>query len=404
MLIAHKIALNPNNKQATHFAQAAGIARLAYNWALAEWTRQYSAWKTDNNLSKPSQFSLRKQLNAIKRDQFPYMLDVSKCAPQLAIMQLGQAFNNFFAGRAKYPKFRKKGIHDRFSLSNDQFKVDGRRIKIPNLGWVKLREALRFDGKIMSATISRQANRWFVSIVVDCVSPTTQKISTPSTVHLSGENQATPDDGIVGIDLGIKDLATLSTGEKIDNPKALKRNLQQLQRLSRRLSRKVKGSNNRHKARQKLAKLHAKISHIRQDSLHKLTSSLATRFHTLVIEDLNIQGMLKNRKLSRAIADMGLFEFRRQLTYKAERHGGQIIVANRWFASSKICSNCQHKHDGLSLSDREWQCSQCHSQHDRDVNAAVNLKLYAASSAVFADGGEGSGQIGNNLTKPAPLK
>jgi len=157
MLIAHKIALDPNNAQATYFARAAGTARFAYNWALTEWQRQYEAWKADNSLQKPSEAALRRQLNALKREKYPWMLEVTKNAPQMAIIQLGAAFKNFFAGRAKYPKFRKKGIHDRFSLTNDQFSVDGSRIRIPNLGWVRMREPLRFTGKIMSATISRVA-------------------------------------------------------------------------------------------------------------------------------------------------------------------------------------------------------------------------------------------------------
>jgi putative transposase len=136
MLIAHRIALDPNNEQATYFARAAGTARFAYNWALAEWKRQYEAAKVDPALPKPSQAALRRQLNAIKREQFPWMLEVTKNAPQMAIIQLGQAFQNFFAGRARHPQFRKKGVHDRFTLTNDQFSIDGCRIRIPNLGWV----------------------------------------------------------------------------------------------------------------------------------------------------------------------------------------------------------------------------------------------------------------------------
>src|ERR1700758_5841553 len=150
MLSAHRIALNPNNAQATYLARAAGTARFAYNWALAEWKRQHEAWKADDTNPRPSQAALRRQLNAIKREQFPWMLDVTKNAPQLAIIQLGQAFQNFFAGRARYPQFRKKGVHERFTLTNDQFDLDGSRIRIPNLGWVRMRETLRFTGKIMS--------------------------------------------------------------------------------------------------------------------------------------------------------------------------------------------------------------------------------------------------------------
>ena len=271
MLIAHKIALAPNNKQATYFARAAGTARFAYNWALDQWQKQYAAWQTDKSLPKPNQYALRRQLNAIKREQFPWMLEVTKCAPQLAIVQLGAAFTNCFAGRARYPKFRKKGVHDRFSLSNDQFKVSGRRLRVPGLGWVRMRETLRFSGKIMSAVISRTADRWFASITVDVPNPR----------RAPAENQ-----GTVGVDLGVSALATLSTGERFFGPKPHRALLGRLQRLSRSLARKQKGSRNREKAKEKLARLHARIAKIRQDALHQLTSALTRRFKTLVIEDL----------------------------------------------------------------------------------------------------------------------
>ena len=363
MVIAHRIALDPNNVQATYFARAAGTARFAYNWALAEWQRQYEAWKQDNTRQKPSQVALRRQLNAIKREQFPWMLEVTKCAPQMAIIQLGDAFKNFFAGRARYPKFRKKGVHDRFTLTNDQFDFDGSRIRIPNLGWVRMRETLRFAGKIMSATVSRVADRWFVSIAVD----------TPDCSHLpQAENQ-----GSVGVDLGVSALATLSTGEKVPGPKPHKELLGRLRRISRSLSRKQKGSANRRKAKATLAKLHARIANIRSDTLHKLTTDLARRFHTIGIEDLNVRGMVKNRHLARSIADMGFFEFRRQAEYKAAMRGGQVVVADRFYPSSKTCSACGHKLDKFTLAVREWMCPECGELHDRDVNAAKNLERYA---------------------------
>ncbi|MEF3193820.1 MAG: transposase [Halothiobacillaceae bacterium] len=259
MILAHKIALDPNNKQATYFTKAAGTARFAYNWALAEWQKQYEAWKQDNSLPKPNEAALRRQLNAIKRERFPWMLEVTKCAPQMAIIQLGQAFQNFFAGRARYPRFRKKGVHDRFTLTNDQFSVEGSRIHIPKLGWVRMRESLRFAGKIMSATISRVADRWFVSIAVD----------TEDMPKRKAENQ-----GVVGVDLGVSALATLSTGEPpISGPKPHKALLSRLRRLSRSLSRKQKGSRNLAKAKAQLARLHARIANIRSDALHKLTGT-----------------------------------------------------------------------------------------------------------------------------------
>ena len=390
MLIAHRVALDPNNTQATYFARAAGTARFAYNWALAEWQRQYEAWKADNALPKPSQMALRRQLNALKREQFPWMLEVTKNAPQMAIIQLGQAFQNFFAGRARYPKFRKKGVHDRFSLTNDQFCVDGSRIRIPNLGWVRMRESLRLTGKIMSATISRVADRWFASITVDV----------PDSSHLpQADNQ-----GVGGVDLGVSALAAISTGEKVIGPKAHTVLLGRLRRLSRSLSRKQKGSANRRKAKAKLAKLHARIASIRLDALHKLTTDLTRRFHTIGVEDLNVRGMMKNPHLARSIADMSFFEFRRQLEYKAGMRGGVIVAADRFFASSKTCSACGHKLEKLALSVREWTCPACGTIHDRDVNAAVNLRNNAVSSTVSACGEEGAGLRRKTKTKPASVK
>ena len=392
MIISHKIRLNPNNKQATYFAKAAGTARFAYNWALAEWQTQYTAWKDDNTQPKPNQMGLRRQLNAIKREQFPWMLEVTKNAPQMAIIQLGNAFKNFFAGRAKYPQFKKKGkSRDSFTLTNDQFAIDASRIRIPNLGLVRMRETLRFSGKILSATVSRTADQWFASITVD----TDQNYLPPA------ENQ-----GTVGVDLGVSALATLSTGEKVAGAKPHRALLSRLQRLSRSLSRKVKGSANRHKAKQKLARLHARIANIRQDGLHQLTTDLTHRFDTIGIEDLNVSGMVKNRHLSRAISDMGFFEFRRQLEYKAGMRGSVVVVADRFFASSKTCSasGCGHKVDKLPLSVREWTCPLCGVVHDRDINAAKNLEKYAVSSTVSACGGEGAGLGRKPKTKPAPMK
>jgi putative transposase len=419
MIVAHKIALDPNNQQSTYFAKAAGTARFAYNWALAEWQRQYEAWKADNTLPKPSQAALRRQLNSIKAEQFPWMLEVTKNAPQMAIIQLGAAFKNFWAGRAKYPKFRKKGVHDRFTLTNDQFSIDGRRIRIPNLGWVRMRESLRFTGKLLSATVSRVADRWFVSITVD----------TNAIALCPAENQ-----GATGVDLGVSAMATLSTGEKEVGPKPHRALLKRLQRLSRSLSRKhqaakkmlgfadhapiPKGvrlpvSENAKKARARLSRLHARIANIRQDALHKLTSNLTRRFHTIAIEDLNVRGMLKNHRMARSIADMSFFEFRQQLEYKAERRGGLVVVVDRWFPSSKTCSACGTVQEKMPLAIRQWTCPDCGSIHDRDVNAARNILAYglaalsgstASSAGCEACGEEGAGRRRKTAVKPASAK
>jgi len=388
MLMAHKIALDPNNAQATYFARASGVARFAYNWARAEWERQYQAQKDNPELPKPSQAALRRQLNGIKREKFPWMLEVTKNAPQMAIMQLGDAYKNFFAGRARYPQFRKKGVHDRFTLTNDQFDIDGSRIRIPNLGWVRMRESLRFTGKIMSATVSRVADRWFVSITVD-----TQEIP------IQAKNQ-----GAVGVDLGVSALATLSTGEVVEGPKAHKALLNRLRRLSRSLSRKQKGSENRKKAKAKLARLHARISNIRNDALHHMTTDIARRFSIIGIEDLNVKGMVRNCHLARSVSDMGFFEFRRQLTYKVAQRGGALVVADRWYPSSKTCSCCGHHMDAMPLSVRSWQCPACEVKHDRDINAAVNLRDMAVSSTASACGEEGAGLDRMVKAKPSSVK
>ena len=365
MILAHKIQLDPNNFQRTYFAKACGVARFAYNWALAEWDRLYKLGE------KVSEGELRKRLNAIKRESFPWMLEVTKCAPQLSIMNLGTAFKNFFAGRAKYPIFKKKGQHDSFEISNDQFKVKGSTIRIPGLGWVRMTEELRFVGKIIAATVSRTADRWFVSIQVE--------MPERAPIH-QGKNQA------VGVDLGVKNLATLSDGEYVEGPKPHTVLLKRLRRLNRSLSRKKKGSRNFTKATKRLARLHARISNIRKDALHKLTTDLTQNYSHIGIENLNVSGMTKNHRLARSINDMGFFEFRRQLEYKSTITGSVIVVADSFYPSSKTCSACGHKIDELPLSVRLWTCPECQTEHDRDVNAAINLKNMAVSSTVTACG------------------
>jgi putative transposase len=389
VILAHKIALDPNDRQATHFAKAAGTARFAWNWALGQWRDQYQAG------GKPNEMALRKQLNAIKDEQFPWMGEVTKNAPQQAIKNLGMAFKNVFEGRAKFPKFKKKGMHDSFRADNgpqirgaDAVAVDGKRVRLPVIGWVRMREPLRFAGQVKSAVVSRTADRWFVSLQVE----------RPD--RAVSENQGPA----VGVDLGVKALATLSDGSVIEGPKALRKNLKKLRRASRALSRKVKGSSNRRKAKLKIARLHARIGNIRNDVTHKATTAIAKNHGVIVIEDLNVRGMMANDKLSRAIADVGLHEFRRQIEYKAKLNGARIIVADRWYPSSKTCSTCGYKMEVLPLSVREWTCPACGRAHDRDVNAAKNLVKLAVSSTVSACGEEGSGGRRKPATKPASVK
>ncbi|MCL1996356.1 MAG: transposase [Defluviitaleaceae bacterium] len=371
MILAHKIQLDPTNKQSTYFAKACGVARFAYNWALDRWKKQYEAGE------KVTEAKLRKELNAIKRTEYPWMMEVTKCSPQLAIMDLGKAYQNFFAKRAEFPKFKKKGQKDSFGISNDQFSIKEKTIRIPNLGYVRMTEKLRFNGKIMGAVISRRADRWFVSVQVE--------IPESIPIHNS-ESQA------VGVDLGVKELATLSDGTKISGAKPHKALLSRLRRVNKSLSRKQgakkgeKKSKNFRKAKMKLSKLHARIANIRNDETHKLTTMLAEKYGTIGIEDLNVSGMSKNHRLARAVLDMSFFEFRRQIEYKSKMKGGHVVIADRFYPSSKTCSNCGNKYAELNLSMRDWTCPNCTISHDRDINAAINLKNYAVSYTVSACG------------------
>jgi putative transposase len=362
MLRAHKIELKPTAEQADYFTRACGTARFAWNWALEEWERQYQAG------GKPTEAALRKQLNARKRSEFPWMLEVSKWAPAVAIQNLGKAFARFFAGKGRRPRFKKKGIHDSFfaGASDGSFRCDGKLIHLPRVGPVKMRQELRFQGRLISATVSRRAGCWFVAVLVDIPwSPPPR------------ESQAH-----AGVDLGISHLATCSDGTVFENPRPLAGCLRRLRRACRRLSRKQKGSGNRQKARRRLERLHCRVANVRKDALHKATTAIVLAFAAVVIEELNVRGMAANRRLARAVLDAGLFEFRRQLTYKAEQYGTRLVVAGRWFPSSKLCSACGHRLDTLPLDVRRWTCPACGTAHDRDLNAARNLdKLCTAGQA-----------------------
>ena len=315
--ISHKIELKPNNFQKTYFKKACGIARFTWNWALGNWNEKYK------NGEKPSGMSLKKEFNSLKKEHFPFTYEVTKYASQQPFLELQKAFQGFFQKKNGYPKFKKKGkAKDSFYIGGDQIKIVGKKVKIPKLGTVRLRENLRFNGKILNATISRIADKWFISFGVEA-----------SLSYLPCKNQAS-----VGIDLGIKTLATLSNGTFIKSPKPLKKNLRKLKKVSRQLSRKVhsrkKGdktpqSNNYKKHSLKLAKIHKRIANIRKDSLHKLTTYLTDNFQYISIENLNVRGMMANRKLSQAISDLGFFEFKRQLEYKSKLKGNFLNIIDK---------------------------------------------------------------------------
>lgn len=256
-----------------------------------------------------------------------------------------------------------------------------------------MREPLRFDGDPRSATLSRKAGRWFVSVPVLVSLP-----DLPTIDHRPS----------VGIDLGIKAAICLSTDEKIDSPKPIKRYLRALKRLSRQHSRKVRGSNNRRKSAVRIAKRHARLENVRKDWINKTTTALNRRFALFGIENLNVKGMMANAKLARSISDVGFYEFRRQLEYKAALSGGVVVVGDRWFSSSKTCNECGCYRESLSLSVRDWTCADCGAVHDRDVNTALNLQRVALASGSCLDskacGEAGSGRSRKISTKPASIK
>jgi putative transposase len=248
MIKAHKIRLHPTPEQGNYFARAAGTSRFVWNWALAEWNRQYEAGE------KPTALKLKKQFNEIRRSQFPWTWEVTKNASDQPFLDLGKAFTAFFEGKAKRPKFKsKKKSKPSFYLANDQFELGDHRIWIPKLGWVNLAENLRFQGKVTGARITRQADWWFVSIQVEI--PDTIPVKKPAAV---------------GIDVGLNRLATLSTGEEVENQAFLKTALKKLRQANRGLHRRKLGSKNREKARRQVARLHYRITCLRQDVLQKL--------------------------------------------------------------------------------------------------------------------------------------
>jgi putative transposase len=255
-----------------------------------------------------------------------------------------------------YPNLKKKGHHDSFTIDagGKPIPVGGKSIKLPTIGWVKTYEGLPHT-TCKSITISRTADGWFLAF------PHEQTYEPTVKQHSD-----------VGVDLGVKELATLSTGVVFPNPKHYKTNLEKLRRISRKFSRKKKGSNNRHKAKIQLAKHHAKVANLRKNTLHQITTFLCKNHAKIVVEDLNVSGMLANHKLAQVIADCGFHEFKRQLEYKAKKFGCEIIIASRWYPSSKTCSNCGHV-QAMPLKERIYNCESCDYSIDRDLNAAINL-------------------------------
>ena len=362
MIKAHKIRLHPTAEQATYFAKAAGTARYAFNWAVAEWKKQYESG------GKPSALALRTQFHALRKQELPWTYDVTKCAIEGAFMDVAAAFKNFFAGqkagrKVGFPKFKsKKRSRQSFYLANDKFTVGDHWIDVPKLGRVNMAETVRFSGKMMSARISKTATWWFVSITVEM----------PDEIPLNAHPP-------VGVDVGLNRLATLSDGRQYENQRPLIHQLKKLRRLNKELARRTKGGKNWQKTKDKLGRLHYEIACIRLDWLHKLTTQIATTSGIVAVEDLHVKGLIRNRCLSRSFSDAAVGKLLDLLESKVAGQGRILIKVDRFFPSSQLCHCCGARKTDLTLADRVFVCpnSNCGYVGDRDENAALNIILEA---------------------------
>ena len=372
MVRGYQTELDLNNEQRTACLKHAGAARYAYNFGLARSQEVYRATG-----KRPSAIDLHREINALKKTDILWAYEVSKCAMQEALRDLDKAYQHFFRrvklkkqGKLKdkvgFPKFKKRSKAIGSFRLTGSIKVFENTVQLPRLGLLRLHEHgyIPTDAKILSATVSEKAGRWFVSVQVQ--EEQEKPVLTATTA--------------IGVDLGIKTLATLSDGITFENPRALKHAQKKLKRLERAKSRRKKGSKNRAKARQAIAKTHAHIANIRKDASHKLTSYLCKNHALVAIEDLHVAGMLKNHCLAQAVSDSNFGEIRRQLEYKAEWHGTHLVTIDRFYPSSKTCSACQWVDEDLTLADRVFICEQCGMVLDRDLNAAINIRRVAGSS------------------------
>jgi putative transposase len=365
ILRAFKTELDLNNQQKTACARHAGAARFTYNWGLA---RKQAAFA--NGEKTASAIDLHRELNVLKKTELTWMYEVSKCAPQEALRDLDKAFANFFrrvkekpAGqnvKVGFPRFKSKkhGLGS-FRLTG-AIHVFEKAIQLPRLGKLRLKECgyLPTNGvHILSATVSEKGGRWFVSLQVEMEIPDPAPTGKP----------------VAGVDLGINRMAQVSDGIYFDNPRALKSAQTQLKRLQRVVSRRQKGSTNHQKAVKQLAKAHLRVSNIRKDALHQATTSLAKTKSAIMLENLYVSGMMTNHHIAQAIADVGMYEFRRQLIYKGQWYGCKVSLADRFFPSTKRCSQCGNE-KAMSLAERVYWCERCGQVMDRDLNASINLE------------------------------
>ncbi|MEK3936534.1 IS200/IS605 family element RNA-guided endonuclease TnpB [Sporosarcina sp. FSL W7-1349] len=360
MLKAYKYRLYPNAEQKEFFAKSFGCVRFIYNQMLADRMGLYERYKDDKDqltLHKPRTYT------SFKRE-FDFLNEVDNLALANAQLDLNAAYRKFFKEGAGFPKFKSKHRSKKSYKTNNQggnIRIEGNQVKLPKIGFVKIKYHRPFDGLIKSCTVSQTSSgKYFISILVEME-----------------EADWIPAKNKIGIDLGLSDFAITTNdvgrSEKYGNPKFLRKSEKQLVKAQEALSRKKAGSKNREKARLLLARKHEKIANQRKDFLHKLSHKITNENQVIVIETLKSSNLLQNRKLSKSISDVSWYEFARQLAYKSAWLGRTLIQADQWFASTQTCSVCEQKGEKLSLNIREWTCTNCQSTHDRDINASRNL-------------------------------
>ena len=353
---SHKIALRVTPKEDAWFHSQCGYARFACNTSLAHFKAGLASGRFYSGIDLNNHFNKAKKA-------YDWTEAQDQRAALYAIRNLSEGIKRWKDKVSRFPKFKRRRHRLSYTTDEQAVKVDGKRIKLPKIGWVKMFQELRFEGEIIRVTISKTAHRWFVSITVDTGTPTPPR-----------DTRGLP---VIGVDVGINSLATLDTGKHYENPRPLKRYERKLSREQRKLSRKVFLSNNWYKQKERVAKLHYKIACIRNDAHHQATTEIVNMASAIGIETLKITNMLKNRKLAKALFDSALGGFLEKIKSKAEVLGVLIVEAPHFFASSKTCSSCGYVKDELSLSERTFDCEFCYTSIDRDQNAAINLKNLA---------------------------
>lgn len=378
MELTFEYRIYPNASQRKMIAQTFGCCRWVYNRALA---MRKQAYENGEKVLHINEYI--KQIPTWKKDEkTSWLKNADSMALQQSLRDLDKAYKNFFRnpGKTGFPRFKSKRYRQSYRTNNILI-VDTRHVKLPKLGLVKAKISRPVQGRILSATVKiAPSGKYFVTVCC-------------SDVPL---NECAPVNTAVGVDVGIKSLLVCSDGQVFDNPKNTKKYEKKLAREQRKLSRKKKGSNNRNKQRIKVARLHEKIANSRNDNMHKATSTLASENQVVCVEDLNVKGMISNHKLAKAVGDAGFGEIMHQLEYKCKLHAGHLQKVDRWFPSSKTCSSCGHIEDEMPLHVRKWECLVCHTEHDRDINAAKNILAEGLRLLL-----EKQGSVGHTQTQTA---